>query len=65
MTRADTGGAVGRAAGWRTVMEAGGGVKIDSGESLYGPQGTPLFQLPRVERGTPDLLAPENWFLWE
>lgn len=39
------------------VMEAGGGVRTDSGESLCEPQGTPLFQLYKVERGTPGPLV--------
>lgn len=47
--------------GWpgrRTVMERGGGVRNDSGKSLH----CALFQLPRVERGTP---GPRKQFLWE
>lgn len=38
--------------GGRTVMAVGGGVRIDSGESLHSFQGTPLFQLLRSERST-------------
>lgn len=39
-------------------MEWGGGVRNDSGKSLH----CALFQLPRVERGTP---GPRKQFLWE
>lgn len=47
--------------GWgRSVMEADGGVRIDSGNSLYGPRGTPWFQIPGTERVTLGLLALEN-----
>lgn len=38
--------------GERTVMAAGGGVRIDSGESPHSLQGTPLFQLLGSERST-------------
>lgn len=50
MTQANTGGGVG--VGGRTIIAAGGGVRIDSGESLHSLQGTPLFQLLRPERST-------------
>lgn len=50
MTQANTGGGVG--VGGRTVMAVGGGVRIDSGESLHSLHGTPLFQLLRSERST-------------
>jgi len=50
VTQANTGGGVG--VGGRTIIAAGGGVRIDSGESLHSLQGTPLFQLLRPERST-------------